>query len=202
MRGGWELRRDEGRGRWTRDLIAHQGEGNHRGSYCGTRQSRFHAKPFQPPKRFRIRSTVLEEAFLFVKKTLPQAATPAERSLFRKWTKCAVEYLEFGCGGSTGSVFTRSFGLRAISFVDSVEVWLVKVQGPIDGYNKALVRGDRSLVPVKMTAHHGDIGEIAAWGNPKSKVPTEKWLNYARVLGVGAGRGGRGTNTTSRRSDF
>ncbi len=78
----------------------------------------------------------------------------------------ASSYLEFGCGGSTGTAIDAGVGY--IVSVESDPGWVESVTG----HAHALGRDDVQVL-------HADIGPTRSWGYPTDASTKERWPVYA-----------------------
>ncbi len=92
--------------------------------------------------------------------------SPEERKLFESFLSCAVNYLEFGAGGSTVLASTKVKG--SIISIDSSREWLDRV----DKEYKAL------SAPVHPHLIFTDIGPVGDWGIPSDPAMREYWPRY------------------------
>lgn len=79
------------------------------------------------------------------------------------------KYLEFGCGGSTEIVASKT-KLQIVS-VDSSTEWLCKVRHRVQSLGRQN----------NFTAVHVNIGQLKNWGHPKDKQFVHAWPDYSSV---------------------
>jgi len=75
-------------------------------------------------------------------------------------------YLEYGSGGSTIAAI-NSPNIHSVISVDTSAEWLKKIEGEINKENF-----------MKFTPCYIDVGELTAWGRPKSESHIKNWKNY------------------------
>ncbi len=154
----------------------------------------------------RTASAELRQALGDFARELPQSATKNEKALYKQWTRCTVEYLEWGIGGSTSTIYRNSWFLRQISFVESSKVWVKRVTGLVEKVKKAVAgasavgRGSASSAssPVAGSALGSppgangpilspffvDWGAGSGYGGGPAGSPTKEWERYPGVLNL------------------
>lgn len=101
----------------------------------------------------------------------PFAMTKDEKAIFEQTIQDATYYLEFGMGGSTLCALQKS---RAnIYSVESDPVWINQMR-------KYLIV--KRLENKRLTLHHGDIGPVREWGNPRSDNTKALFSNYSSTI--------------------
>lgn len=95
-----------------------------------------------------------------------------ETQLFTTYIKDNVNYLEFGCGGSTVHALINNYKLN----VTSIETDLLF----IDQLNNEL-NNDQSFTN-RYKLIHADIGNVKEWGAPANQDEIQKWLNYTLYI--------------------
>ena len=93
------------------------------------------------------------------------AMLPSEIALFQSVLRCATNYVEFGCGGTT--VLAHRMGCRSIVTIDSSLAWLEKVKRECAPNGKTTIK-----------VIHVDIGPIKELGYPKDDNSQMLWDVY------------------------
>lgn len=94
-----------------------------------------------------------------------------DRLLFYKLLRGAVNYQEFGCGGSTVTALAHP-NIKKIQSIESSGDWVAKLRRRSD-VGKA-VRTDR------LDLVHADIGPVKAWGYPSNEFFRSRWPAYSQ----------------------
>jgi hypothetical protein len=94
------------------------------------------------------------------------AMTDGERELLRSFLRCSLNYLEFGCGGST--VMACSLVKKSVMSVESSLDWLQKVE----------VYCASQPTAIKPELIHADIGPVKQLGYPLDVGSRDLWHNY------------------------
>jgi len=94
----------------------------------------------------------------------------AELQLFESFLRCAVSYIEFGCGGST--LMAAKLVAGSVTSVDSDMHWIADVQ-------KACAEASTAVKP---DLHCVDIGPTGEWGCPTDETTRSRWPTYHRSL--------------------
>lgn len=108
---------------------------------------------------------------------LAPAMTAAEQALLRAAAVGRRAGLEFGCGGSTGTLLEA--GILRLTSVDSDAAWLDRVGGDH--------RCAAALEAGRLRLLHADIGPVAEWGWPAHAGALPRWPAYWRNAWEAAG---------------
>ena len=98
--------------------------------------------------------------------TLVPRMSDAELALFASFLRSAVDYLEFGAGGST--CFAARSVRSSVTTVDSSVQWLRDVE-------QACAGQDCGVKPLTV---HVDIGPTGGWGRPADASCQDRWPSY------------------------